>query len=431
MIDIQQTSSLLFDPINIKVTNLERKEEIEFRANLKDERGRLWTSHALFRADGNGEVDLATSSPISGTYASADAMGLFWSMQLDSAEKDREIFLWKGMDPLKVQLSVKLSNGKMFQKRIDRMVIKNGVKKLSVKEKGIDGNLYLPAGEGPFPGVIVLAGTAGGYPSDAYVAQFANHGYAALGLAFCNTPSTPSYLANIPLEYFCKAIQWMQNSKEVDSSHLFMVGTSIGGTASLAAASKYKDIKGVISIAGRGFIPEALETDENSSPQPMFNFAGKPLPFLPCERPPFTKENYQSNYYLQTALGPLFKMKQEDVDKIAIRVEKIQGPVLLIGTLDDRMAASAILCEHAYERLRTNSFPYPYDFLVYKGAGHTMGAAGFPNTPSTVADARFVKEFQAYYFLGGNPYDIAKAQVASWAKVFEFLGQYCVKNYEI
>lgn len=428
MIVIHSTSSFLFDPIHIKVTDIEKGEKVELRASLKDEKGRLWTSYALFCGNEVGEVDLATCSPISGTYSSVNSMGLFWSMQLDPAEKDREIFLCKGIDPIVVQLSMKLSNGKVVEKQIHRIIAKKGLKKIFIKENGIDGTLFLPEGEGPFPGVIVLAGLSGGYPSDAYVSQFANHGYAALGLAFSNTPKTPRYLTNIPLEYFYKAIQWMQNSKEIDTSHLFMVGTSIGGIASLAAASYFKEIKGVISIVGRGFIPQALDTNENSLPQPMFSLEGKPLPFLPAVVPPFTKENYESNYYLQIALGSLFKMKQEEVDNIAIQVEKIQGPVLLIGTLDDRMGASAILCEYAYDRLRKSSFPYPYDFIVYKGASHTMGAAGFPNTPSTISDARFVKEFQSYYFLGGNPRDIAYSQAASWKKVFEFLEQNSKKS---
>lgn len=39
----------------------------------------------MFRADTRGIVDVSTQSPLAGSYADRDAMGLFWSLRpLDS-----------------------------------------------------------------------------------------------------------------------------------------------------------------------------------------------------------------------------------------------------------------------------------------------------------------------------------------------------------
>src|SRR5262245_45778147 len=44
----------------------------------------VWKAQATFLTDDNGSVDVANQAPLSGSYCSADAMGLFWSMKLDA-----------------------------------------------------------------------------------------------------------------------------------------------------------------------------------------------------------------------------------------------------------------------------------------------------------------------------------------------------------
>ena len=50
------------------------------RAELVDGEGHPWSSEAELVADDSGAVDLAIQAPVKGSYRSAFAMGLLWSM---------------------------------------------------------------------------------------------------------------------------------------------------------------------------------------------------------------------------------------------------------------------------------------------------------------------------------------------------------------
>src|SRR5581483_536715 len=73
-------SAVAGTPVSISVTGAPTggTVNIDARATLF---GRTWTSSATYTASPAGTVDLATSLPVSGSYAGAHEMGLFWSMQ--------------------------------------------------------------------------------------------------------------------------------------------------------------------------------------------------------------------------------------------------------------------------------------------------------------------------------------------------------------
>lgn len=45
---------------------------------------------------------------------------------------------------------------------LERLFVAPAVKKLAVREEGLAGTLFLPGGNGPHPGVIVVGGSRGG-----------------------------------------------------------------------------------------------------------------------------------------------------------------------------------------------------------------------------------------------------------------------------
>ncbi|MFI5334169.1 MAG: acyl-CoA thioester hydrolase/BAAT C-terminal domain-containing protein, partial [Chlamydiales bacterium] len=307
--------------------------------------------------------------------------------------------------------------------RIERTVTQHKIRKIDIKEQDIVGYLCLPAGEGSFPGMIVLGGSNGGYPSDSIVAQFADQGFAALGLAYFKVPSLPQDFVNIPLEYFKKAIHWMQQREDIDSKKLVIVGLSMGGTAALLIASHFPEIKAVISICGRGihFQSTYFEGFERKK-LPTFSFQGKPLPYLSVVAPPPSEANAKTAYFLRIFLGALFDATPETIEQASAKVEKIQGPILLLSALDDRQAGSAILSSIAFDRLVQNNFPHQFDHIVYKGTGHSLFS--LPFTPSTVTQSRGILfPLTHTYDVGGIPSCIASAQVDVWKQVFTFCKQ--------
>ncbi len=134
-----------------------------------------------------------------------------------------------------------------------------------VSENGVLGQFYHPAGDGPFPAVIALGGSAGGLPRRLPMV-LAAHGYAVLSLAYFNytspvdNTSLPYSLYEIPVEYFGKTIEWLQSQPGVDPERIGLIGTSVGGTVALQVATIYSQVKTVIVIGS----PTVWEDSEMS-----------------------------------------------------------------------------------------------------------------------------------------------------------------------
>src|SRR5262249_6248520 len=74
-------TALVDERVEIGLTGIMPYGAVTVHAQMQDDLNHLWRSHATFRADAQGCVDVAVQAPLAGTYAEADAMGLFWSMR--------------------------------------------------------------------------------------------------------------------------------------------------------------------------------------------------------------------------------------------------------------------------------------------------------------------------------------------------------------
>jgi dienelactone hydrolase len=405
----------------ITLKGLNPKSHVKIMARMEDEKGRHWKSEAVFMADAKGRVDLSKQAPKEGSYDSIDPMGLFWSMQPTLETKDNSAFRHTGNEPLYVSIAAEHEGGKVLLGKVKRHVIRKEVNKIPVNVEGVVGNLFLPGGKGPHPTVIVLGGANGGIPPDAYVAQFANRGYAALGIAYYRAPGVSDLLANIPLEYMEQAIAWMKKQKNLKHDRLIVVGTSMGGSYALLSASMFPEIRGAIVFDGAGVVFQALDPATTApEPQSTFSYRNKPIPFIPINVPQLTPVTLNTSLFLRLFLSSFFEQPKDVIELASIKVEKIHGPVLLMGSLDDRLFASAFLLHHSYKRLTEHKFPYPYEFVSYKGSGHLLGLAGFPHSPTTRTILE-IRQNNMLYDVGGSPKDTAYAQEDSWQKAFAFL----------
>ena len=404
--------TLVNKPISIRVTGIKPGAPVTLDASMTDEAGRAWHSTADFVANSAGVVSTVEQPPMKGSYLTADGMGLFWSMQLAPGTKDQNVFWHTSLNPMRVNLTA-TSNDQTAKVQVIHEVIAPNITKLPLApETGLVGNLFLPSNKGLLPTVIVLGGADGGIPDDAYVAQLANQGYAALGLAYYHAPGVPEHFANIPLEYFGKAIAWLQQQPGLNTQKLGIVGTSSGGLAALLIASHYPQIKSVVSFEGSGLVFQSTDPDPKvSGPQSTFTYQGKPVDYIPVTAPTASKEGV--NTFLQAYLGGVLNANEATQQKATIPVENIQGPILMLAGTNDELVGSAFLSAKAYERLSEKHYPYFYNLINYNGVGHALGADGLPNTPTTLLG-----------YVGGNPRDTADAQAASWQAVFDFLEKY-------
>jgi len=84
-IDVIPATALLDVPVHITLSGFAPHQLITLHATLNNglPGGELTaSSHAIFQADEDGNVDLISQAPLFGTYEGIDPMGLFWSMHV-------------------------------------------------------------------------------------------------------------------------------------------------------------------------------------------------------------------------------------------------------------------------------------------------------------------------------------------------------------
>lgn len=416
--------ALIDERVQIRLSGFEPHHAVTIRAQMQDDITRLWKSHAAFRADDQGRVDLTTQQPLTGTYDDVDPMGLFYSMILDDTEEISP-FVKMGLSPAIMSFAAEVDGQPLASTTLERLFVAPEVTRESVRDHGLAGMLFQPVGPGLHPGAIVLGGSEGGlkWSQDA-AALLASHGYAALALAYFTFEHLPAFehlpsaLVNIPLEYFETAIRWLQMREVVMDDRLAVIGRSRGGELALLLGATFPQITTVVSYVPSSVIFGGVggEGDE----QAAWTHRGTPLPFLRnCHTPAEQDEIFSQEpiplapHFLRLLANP------SAVEAVAIPAERTQGPILLISGQDDQMWPSSMMSDMVITRLKQHRYPYPYKHLRYTGAGHYIP---FPYLPTTVSQLRHPVD-RMVYALGGNAKGQAVAQADSWAQVLTFLGE--------
>ena len=375
------------EPFVVLIEGLDPGERAVLSANFVDEFLQEWSSTAVFEADEGGMVDTSKHAPVEGSYRVTDPMGSIWSALGAN-------FYGLPTGTSSVTLTARAGDRKAGAE-VERYAAADGVDVSDVRQAGLFGRLFLPAGSAarPVPGVLVLGGSEGGLGIYAAyeAALLASHGFAALALAYFRGDDTgevppdalPENLVRIPLEYFAGAIEWLGGREGVDPDRLGVVGHSRGGELALLLGATYPELKAVVSYVGSGVVNSSPEGDE-----PAWTLRGNPVPYLrPSSGTP----------------GP----DAEQVREAEIPVERTNGPVFLIAGGDDALWPSERLSRVAHDRLQRHDRPYNDEIAIYPDAGHLIGAPYAPTTPSRR--------------LGGEARANAEACEDSWRKALSLL----------
>ena len=149
--------------VDITVSKLSPEQHITLRARTIDDSKVVFEWFAHYKADKNGEVLVSSQPSMGGSYTGVEPMGLFWSMK-PVARPDRDDLFRKRdvTTPLEVTLDVYGKHEREFEQR-DKMVsvtllrryMGPGVTRCYIEEKRFYGTLFLPPGDGPFPGICI------------------------------------------------------------------------------------------------------------------------------------------------------------------------------------------------------------------------------------------------------------------------------------
>ena len=263
-----------------------------------------------------------------------------------------------------------------------------GAESLGVEVKGepFVGDFYCVKSPAPKPGILLLGGSEGGRPREDIPNFLATNGWAVLAVAYFKEPGLPPSLQMIPLEYFDAPLAWMGHNANIRPGGVLVMGGSKGAELALLLASKRPDIKGVIAVAPSSVVwPGIKESGWPADSQSSWSFQGKPVPYVPFDY----RVGFDTNDPL--AVVKLFKAALEQkaaVEKASIRVEKINGPILLLSGKADQVWPSAQMADAISQRLKTKHFKFNFVNMEYTNANHNFNEHRFGGTPEGNASAR-------------------------------------------
>jgi pimeloyl-ACP methyl ester carboxylesterase len=408
--------ALMDDRIAIKMTGLPPNREITIGAASRDQGGCWWRSSAVFVARGDGSIDLSAMAPVLGTYAGADAMGLFWSMQPDRRAGPVPAFFavadW--FKPIETEIQAALDGRVLGTARVIRYFAAPGVRAEPFGRDGVVGILYRMGDGRKHPGVILLGGSEGGFPAP-QGAMLASRGYVVLALAYFGTNGLPAAMQRIPIEYFGNAIHSMLTLPEVEGAAISIMGGSRGGEAALMVSATYPQVNGV-AAASASHVRWEGATARMLPGGPAWTYEGKPLAYVPLHIGPV----FAVHWLWAAVTGGPVSLRPMFVDSLGrvenhdaeIPVERIRGPVLFGSGDADREWPSGTMSQLAMDRLRRNHHPYADAHVSYEGAGHWLPCEYLPTGGLL---GRMADE------IGGTPAGTAAAQRQWWPRVLGFL----------
>jgi dienelactone hydrolase len=396
------------DTVKIALQGFEKNQLVTVSAVSTNSAGQIWESHAEFRTDWHGRVNLAAQAPVSGTYRRADAMGLFWSMSRVPGKKATN----KSTDNAAtnvdfVQITAKVNEQVLAAATFHGCRLAPGVERIPVHDHGLRGVLYLPPGKKPHPGVIVLGGSEGGIGMIEFDAAYlASKGYAALALGYFRYEGLPESLENIRLEYFETAINWLEARKDVRHDGVAVLGHSRGAELALKLGATFSQIRAVVAFSPSSVIWGGIGS--GSARQSAWIYHGRALPFMNGKLTSEQRKEMDLINWTNSMAGTRWcEIQLENktaVDNAAIPVEKINGPVLLISGNEDQLWPSTEMSDMVMDRLKENNHPFPDERLSYPNVGHFIP---LPHSPDLVP--------------GGDVESTAAAGVDSWGHMIKFL----------
>lgn len=194
-------------------------------------------------------------------------------------------------------------------------------------------------------------------------------GYSILTLAYFDYKSRgelPSKLRHIPLEYFKKAMDWMEDQPQTSKGKFAVIGNSRGGEAALLLAIQYPEISTVIALVSSAYVGGAYDQKRKVSGS-AWTFEGKEIPYV----------DYQKAF---ANYNPWWEVIYNDaeIEPFAIPVENMSAAVLLLSGGKDGIWPSTEMSKRIIQRLEDNKYNFPFQHISYD-AGHNIRAESWPD----------------------------------------------------
>jgi dienelactone hydrolase len=366
-ISVSPATALLDAPVSVTISGLAPRSVTTVTAAATDHSGVRWSSRAQFTATATGTVSLSQASS-GGSYTGVNSMGLFELMTPTATRTEPSFAI--GDPGFTVTVSATVNSRVVATTQIRRQTgVGQGVTRHDKRPAtdGIYAEAFWPpkvpaptgtTGPAAAPdvtalkaGVLVFGGSEGGLSTTPLASTLAAHGYPALALAYFDEPGLPKNLANIPLEYFAKALDVLAAQPGVDPQRLVVWGLSRGSEPAMLLGVHYPDrVHAVIAGVPTSHVDGAYPVNLGAA----WTYGGRPIPFAPL-----------NDFAVPTPT---------DAPDSIIPVEQINGPVLTICGGMDLIWKSCDFSAAINDRLTSHHFAHPHPELRYPDAGHYVGS---------------------------------------------------------
>ncbi|XP_037537844.1 acyl-coenzyme A thioesterase 1-like [Nematolebias whitei] len=387
----------LFDePLQVKVSGLRCRQVVTMRARSTDDRGVVFSSSATYKADGDGEIDLSRDPSLSGSYVGVEPMGLLWSMTADALHK---MFQKKSpLNPHVLNFSVHDEDRMLAEATNERFLMRDGVRRVPVKQGNINGVLFTPQGSGPFPAVLDLYTFDGGL-SEKRAALLASRGFLVLAVSLFGHNLLKN-TKEINLDYFEESIDFLKSQDKVGSKGVGVLSISKSGDLALSMASYLPGVEAVVWING---------CSANTA-LPLYYKQKLIHPALMYDKKKFISSESGAVNVKFSLHNPL----EEENRATLIPIEKADSQFLFVASEDDLNWDSKAYMDEVVERLKHHG-KQNFESVSYPGAGHYLEPPYGPYCPSS-----FHPLASKPVLWGGEPRSHAAAEVHLWEKIQEF-----------
>ncbi|MFW2365966.1 MAG: acyl-CoA thioester hydrolase/BAAT C-terminal domain-containing protein [Desulforhopalus sp.] len=246
------------------------------------------------------------------------------------------------------------------------------VERQKVRDNGLVATYYYAKDSTQQPPIILFGGSRGGNFYDNYQnypVDLVNLGYAVLTLAYFDYNSSgeiPDRLHHIPLEYFKKAMDWMENKPQTKKGRFAVIGNSRGGEAALLLAIHYPKVSTVIALVPSAYVGGAYN-NRHPVTGSAWTFKGKEIPYVDYQKAIVNYDPWWKIIY-----------DEEKVRPFALPVENMSAALLLLSGTKDRIWPSTELSKRIVKRLEEKRYQLPYQHISYD-AGHNIRAVSWPD----------------------------------------------------
>lgn len=361
-------------PFNVTITGLEINQCYKIEMQLDDyycinaplclSPKLPWKSSAVFYSDQLGEINLANSKAISGSYQGISEMGLFFnarSIQTKNVKLPKQLEEVPLYDKFYVTIRIFQNKTLIREKTVERYYLNKDISYKDIYQQKFQGRLFFQPAQQK-PAVIVLSGSDGRIEKAQNIAQLlANYGFTTLAIAYFGLDGLASHLEKIPLEIIEEARKYLVQSPYVTTDKIGIYGRSKGAEFALASQAYHPNCQAIALNSPSNIIYEGIK-GKLPSKHSSWTINNKELP-------------YQAFSYKDFFLKLFFKKDLPINPKSKMSVEKLSAPMLLLASQKDEVWRAKAASRELMDSYKGKEIEYN----LYQETGHMLTVAYQPN----------------------------------------------------